>query len=179
MASDSQITQSQMYWKSTSPIAVTESAARYSEAWSQVSLAYLMLRNNGAYPIRITKILGGSNATSYSFYCFDIPFCGSGAGAIRNFSDYYYISPGEERYVGGYALGLNTRMWGLGANSQNTADYARTLFGAASMCKNSSTETGTLIVNNFGFEYIQYVENQPITKRFIGSKPLIIKCREL
>jgi len=178
MASDAQITQSQAYWKGTGQIAVTESAARYSEGWSQRSISYIMLRNNGAYPIRITKILGGSNATSYSFYCFELAFCGSAAGAIRNFSDYYYLAPGEEKYIGGYGLGLDTRLWGFGSNNPNYADYARVLFGAASMCRNSSADTGAVIVNDFGFEYTEYIEGQQITKRFVGAKPLIIKCRE-
>jgi len=31
-------------------------------------------------------------------------------------------------------------------------------------------------VPGFGFEYIEYIEGQQITKRQIGAKPLIIKC---
>jgi len=49
------------------------------------------------------------------------------------------------------------------------------LFGATSFCSTDMSK-GTLVVPNFGFEYIAYIDNQPITKRQVGAKPLIIKC---
>jgi len=32
------------------------------------------------------------------------------------------------------------------------------------------------VMNNFGFEYIEYIEGQQITKQQIGAKPVTIKC---
>jgi len=47
--------------------------------------------------------------------------------------------------------------------------------GASSLCQNSSTSSGTLDYKTLGFEYIEYVEGQQITKRQIG-KEFIVKC---
>jgi len=33
-----------------------------------------------------------------------------------------------------------------------------------------------LQVNNFGFEYVETIEGQQITKRQVGSKPWIVQC---
>jgi len=175
MASDSQITQSQMYWKSATPIAITESAARYSQPWSGSSEDYFMFRNNGAYPVRITKLLGGSNASSLLFVCYDTNFCGSGS---KNISDYYYLAPGEEKYLGGSGFGVSSRHHVLRPDSANHVDTNYQLLAASSVCQNSTASPGTVVIKNFGFEYIQYIDGQQITKRFVGSKPLIIKCRE-
>ena len=35
---------------------------------------------------------------------------------------------------------------------------------------------GYLVVNNFGFEYTETIEGQTITKRQIGTAPLIVQC---
>jgi len=34
------------------------------------------------------------------------------------------------------------------------------------------------VMNNFGFEYTEYIEGQQITKQEIGTKPIVIKCME-
>jgi len=175
MASDAQITQSQAYWRSASPIAVTEAAARFSTGWSSNSPVYLLFRNNGAYPIRITKLLGGTNASSLTFNCYTDPtFCGSG---VKNISDYYYLAPGEERYLGGQEFAVNGRLYVIGSDTPNSAGGSYVFYAASLKCQNSTSAPGTLIVNNFGFEYIEYIEGQQITKREVG-KPLVVKCRE-
>ena len=177
MAGDAQMTQSKTYWSSASPVAVTETAAQYSVGWSSNSLVYLRLRNNGAYPIRITKLLGGTNASISSVYCYLEPaFCG--ADGWRNMSDNYYLAPGEERNLGGKSIGAaNAWLFVIGGDSPNSAVTTGYTFSAASViCQNSNATPGTLIVNNFGFEYIQYMEGQQITKRQVGAKPLMIKC---
>jgi len=174
MASDAQITQSQAYWQSATPIAITESAARYSQPWSGSSEDYFMFRNNGAYPVRITKLLGGSNASSLLFVCYDTNFCGSGS---KNISDYYYLAPGEEKYLGGSGFGVSSRHHVLRPDSANHVDTIHyQLLAASSVCQNSTASPGTVVIKNFGFEYIEYVEGQQITKRFIGAKPMMIKC---
>ena len=53
-ASDAQITQSQIYWKSASPISIVESGAKVYSGNGD-TFPYLRLRNTGMYPIRITS----------------------------------------------------------------------------------------------------------------------------
>jgi len=178
MASDSQMTQSKTYWSSASPIAISETSARFSTGWGGNSLVYLRFRNNGAYPIRITKLLGGTNVSISSVYCYNNPaFCTP--DGPKTMSDYYYLAPGEEKYLGGGGGLSIANAWlfviaGDVPNSAVTNDYK--LPAASVICQNSAAASGTLIVNNFGFEYIQYMEGQQITKRQVGVKPLLIKC---
>jgi len=40
----------------------------------------------------------------------------------------------------------------------------------------SNPDAGNLAIDPFGFEYIEYIDNQQITKREMGAKPLIIRC---
>jgi len=173
MASDAQMTQSKMYWSGASPIAIEEMDAYFSVSWGATQ-PVLIVKNNGAYPIRITKILGGNARTLDTFACTG----GAGTGFcpvqnnVYNISDYYYLAPGEKKRFMHIGYG---GMIGIFLDSSSTATYR--LYAASSVCENSNTSMGTLIVNNFGFEYIQYIENTQITKRQIGSKPLIIKCR--
>ena len=179
MAGDAQMTQSKMYWSGASPIAIIETTARFSTGWGSNSLVYMRFRNNGAYPIRITKLLGGTNVSISSVYCYSEPaFCTPDGG--RNMSDYYYLAPGEERNFGGKSVGAsNAWLFVMSNNIPNsviTNDYN---FPVASVkCQNSANAPGTLVVNNFGFEYTQYIENTQITKRQVGAKPLLIKCGE-
>jgi len=171
MASDVQITQSQAYWQSATPIAIIESSARVSSAVPTYSVPYLRVRNTGAYPIRIMKVLGNGQNISVFFY--------STLG-VRNISDYFYLAPGEENYFGYSSGGAFTLPMNHGIELQlgNSGSSDRILIAASSTCQNSTSTPGVLLVNGFGFEYIQYVEGQQITKSFISSKPLIIKCRE-
>jgi len=173
MASDAQITQSQTYWRSASPVAITEWGAL---AWggSGNSYPYLRLRNNGQYPIRITGIIGSDGVKATSFWANSHAGCSPATVGTYLFNDYYYMAPGEEKYVGWSAIG------GLACDYEITA-YAGV--GTSGMnigtpspaCQNSTTAPGTLQFSSFGFEYIEYVENQQITKREIG-KPVVIKC---
>jgi len=41
----------------------------------------------------------------------------------------------------------------------------------------SSPSYGTLNINSFGFEYVEYIDGQQITKKQLG-KPLVVKCSE-
>ncbi|MFA4983646.1 MAG: hypothetical protein WC588_05545, partial [Candidatus Micrarchaeia archaeon] len=67
MASDAQITQSQMYWRSATPVAIVESAAR-ALIVDGITYPYLLLRNTGTYPIRITSIIGGDGGKATQVY---------------------------------------------------------------------------------------------------------------
>jgi len=174
MASDAQITQSQTYWRSASPIAITEWAAK---AWSGTGeiFPYFRVRNNGAYPIRITGIVGGDGGKATNIWggsgCWD---AGGAYGAL-NISTLYYLGPGEEKYF------ASQTFFGTACHSQITASIGagssnNYIGGATSICQNSSTNPGVLQYPSFGFEYIEYLDNnQQITKREIG-KPVIIKC---
>ena len=172
MASDAQITQSQMYWKSATPVAIVESAAR-AASWDGITYPYFLLRNTGTYPIRITGIIGGDSGKAPQYYN---SICGS-VGYV-NFSDYYYMAPGEEKYVapggtGWYGLPCGRYVYSYVGGMSSSMNVR----GASSVCQNSTVSPGTLSYKTFGFEYIAYIDGQQITKRQIG-KELIIKCME-
>ncbi|MFA6328920.1 MAG: hypothetical protein WCY41_05735 [Candidatus Micrarchaeia archaeon] len=171
MASDAQITQSQIYWRSATPIAIMETGARASSGGD--TLPYLLLRNTGMYPIRITGIIGGDGGKATLF---EADGSCSLPSPYANFSDYYYLAPGEEKYIApGNWYGLTCYRYiysYVGGNSSGN-----NVRGASSVCQNSTSSPGVLDYKTFGFEYIQYMEGQQITKRQIG-KDLIIKCRE-
>ena len=168
MASDAQITQSKTYWQSASPIAIVEMEAHYSTD-NPSTLLYIRVRNTGAYPIRITKIIGENTNGATIIH--------NGA-ATPSIANYYYLGPGEENF-----FGATSAIWGGGfalpaaryidARLIGSCPAASYIFCASQIC--SGTGAGTFQSNNFGFEYIEYVEGQQITKRQIG-KPLIIKC---
>lgn len=162
MASDAQITQSQAYWKSASPVAIIESDSMIDWFGNYSDIPYLRLRNNGMHPIRITRVFYGT-ANLSTFYC-----GGACPTAYPNISDYFYMAPGEEKY-----FGSPTCFSGIPAQ--------RALFllhsSLASSCQVLHSDSpGTMVANNFGFEYIEYVEGQQITKRQVGIAPLRVKC---
>jgi hypothetical protein len=161
MASDAQMTQSKTYWTSASPIAIVEMDAKF--AATNFTKPYLRIENTGTYPIKITGLLSGTTALRY-FY---------NGSAYQNISDYYYLAPGEEKFFGhnGTFAGLPlNRDIGFRVPTGSQHD----LTNMSSLC--GGTGAGTVIVNNFGFEYIIYMEGQQLTKQQIGSKPLVIKC---
>jgi hypothetical protein len=147
-----------------------ESAAR-GQTNDPYTRPYLLLRNTGAYPILITGIIGVDGSKADQFYA-----SGCGAAAYTNFSDFYYLAPGEEKYVtnGGSAYGLPCyRVIYSGTSSTSAGTHVK----ASSICQNSTTSPGVLDYKSFGFEYIAYIDGQQVTKRQIG-KELIVKCRE-
>jgi len=131
----------------------------------------LRFKNSGAYPVRITGIVGadGAKATTFAVGA----SCGLGSGAY-NISDYFYLAPGEEKYLAwgpGYGATCNWQVKFLADASSGV-----NIGGASSLCANSTSAPGTVNLKSMGFEYIEYLDNgQAITKREIG-KPAIIKC---
>jgi hypothetical protein len=169
MASDAQITQSQMYWRSASPISIVEGGARAYSANGNVYL-YMRFKNSGAYPVRITGIVGADGQKATAFQVSN-PNCGAPAGN-SNISDYFYLGPGEEKFIVSWPLGVacDWRVYAItGASSTNN------IGGASSICQNSSISPGILDYQTFGLEYIEYIEGQQITKRQIG-KDWMVKC---
>jgi hypothetical protein len=172
MASDTQMAQSKTYWSSASPIAIIEAGAKARLANDNQTFIYLRVRNNGATPIRITKLLG-ANGRNMSYWC---------NGPYNLISDYYYLAPGEEKYFGNndpaypgyFDLPLCRRVY-IEKDGERTYDCS--LAAAASLCNPQSTDSpGALVINKFGFEYENYVEGQTITKKQVGAAPFIIKC---
>jgi len=162
MVSDAQITQSQMYWQSASPIAITEWGALTNSA--SYSLPYLRVRNTGVYPIRITKLLGPNGNWNDQVYI----------SGWKNISDNYYLAPGEENYFSWGYQGIADHLVYFRFSDGYAYGYVG---GASSLCNfNNTASPGTLQMDDFGFEYIEYIEGQQITKRQVG-KPLVIKCR--
>ena len=161
MASDAQITQSKAYWQSAQPISITEWDAKYYSA--TITTPYLRVRNTGAYPIRIAKVLGAGGQSISQVII----------SASSNISDYYYLAPGEEKY-----FAYQTAFPAVPANRDIDfylagASAGVGLHAASSIC--SAIGAGMVVMNDFGFEYIEYVEGQQITKRQVG-KPLVIRC---
>jgi len=171
MASDAQVTQSQMYWQSATPIAMTDMNARYRASAGGV-YPHITVTNTGPYPIRITKVIGADGVGTSLFYgssC-GLPYTGS-----HNISDYYYLAPGEEKYF------TRSAYFGVNCNKyfvfQTGASGSYFVGGASSVCQNSSESPGFVYYKSFGFEYIKYIDGQAITKRQIGPD-MVIKCIE-
>ena len=163
MASDSQITQSQAYWKSATPISIVESAAKGLHA----TYVYMRVKNSGAYSIRITGVVGadGQKITQYEGY-------DCGASGRSNISNYFYLGPGEEKYFA-EVTPFGGCDWNIYATTGASSGVS--IGGASSVCQNSNSTPGTLDYKSIGFEYIMYIEGQQITKRQIG-KDFIVKC---
>jgi len=159
MASDSQLAQSQAYWQGASPIAITETNAAASTAVR--SVPYIRVANRGTYPIRITKVLGGNGQAISAYY---------NGSADVNISDGYYLAPGEEKHFGT----APTTRWFYIYLETATSTSGHSLAAAASTCA-LAQPAGTLVVDDFGFEYVAYIEGQQITKRQTGQR-LIIRC---
>jgi len=175
MASDAQITQSQAYWQSATPIAIVESAARINSV-NGVVYPYIRVRNNGAYPLRITGIIDGNGTVMRYMYAIPGGNCTAGTAADGlNISDFFYLGPGEENHFSYYAMFPGTCFRLIRFTTEATSGSS--LGAASSNCQNSSTNPGTVLYKSFGFEYIMYIDNQQITKRQIG-KEFIVKCRE-
>jgi len=164
MASDAQMTQSQAYWKGTSPLQIIEWDVRPYVPDSTYAGPYLRIRNAGAYPLTLTKLVAGSNSITQA----GIP---SGYTPIS-----LTFAPGEEKIIGYSStyseLPVSTPFFWFCISGCTGVHH---LNGASSVCS-SEPNKGQLVVQSFGFEYTETINNQLVTKRQIGSKPLIIKC---
>lgn len=170
-ASDAQLTESRIYWQSASPIAISEWDAMV--LFGTYTYPYLRIRNTGTYPIRLTGLIGADGGKTYTVYG-SAGNCGFPASGYYNISDYFYMAPGEEKYFSRAAFGTPCT-YDIKFTTDPTS--SNQVGRATSVCQNSTASPGTVVFSSFGFEYIQYVEGQQVTKRQIG-KALIIKCRE-
>lgn len=163
MASDAQMTQSKAYWSSATPISVVEWGAATDN--NGYALPYFRIRNSGAYPIRITKMLGNDGQSISQIEI----------GTAQNISDYFYMAPGEEKYFSGGAVFVSPlRRVYIYAKGTGSSGYY--LNSATSLCKTASPY-GMFAIDGFGFEYVEYIDGQQITKRQVGAKPVVIACQ--
>ena len=175
MASDAQVTQSQTYWKGASPIAITEWSARYANYAAIYTQVYMKIKNTGSYPIRLTKIL--ANGQSVSTLC-----TSTGWWCTSTDVSVMYLYPGDEKMFGhstifpGVPFGTGVAGGGSDVGRFFVLEYQ--MPGSISSNCTNSAPYGTAVINNFGFEYTEYVEGQQITKREVGAKPVVIKCMD-
>jgi len=167
MASDAQLTQSKAYWQGASPIQIIEMDAKAYGDTSGYNSLYIRFRNAGAYQIRVTKLVADNNQSIFLVY--------DGA-PYSNMSVYYYMAPGEEKHIsysGGWASLPNRAIYvrAAGACTSSSINFCT----AQSLCQNSTSSPGTMSISGFGFEYVEYIDGQQVTKRQVG-KPLVIKC---
>lgn len=173
MASDAQETQSRTYWSSASPIAIVEWGAKYGQdsGYIDFTAPYFRLRNTGAYPITITKVIGNNGSASY------VGPTWWGSAPMR---DVYALAPGEEASIGPSPYWLpdpgsgNRRVLLFGSTNYTHIIFLTQI--ADSYCSRTSPH-GYFVVKSFGFEYEERIEGQTITKRQMG-KPLMIKCTQ-
>lgn len=175
MASDAQETQSKTYWSSASPISIVEWGARNTISGStEMSVAFLRIRNVGNYQITITKILADG---------YDISQVWTGSYTpIANISGIYILAPGEEMEIGRSPFFTpdpgsgNRRFFNFVTNGGAKSSAEAYFYNIAASYCGRTQPYGTLVVNNFGFEYTETIDGQTITKRQVGAKPLAIKC---
>ncbi len=175
MASDAKLTQSKTYWSSASPVAILEAGARfvYDSGSGNYTFTYFRIRNNGNYPITITKILAGNTSITYMWT--------GGWYPEALLSSRVRMAPGEEfmfgniNFQGVPDLGSGNRSFFTFSGSDATSYNANFMNAATSLCSRSAPY-GYLTVNNFGFEYTETIEGQMITKRQVGTAPLIVQC---
>jgi len=168
MASDTQVQQNEMYWKSMQPIAIVETTVSYWDPDADlVSVQHIRVRNTGAYPIRLTKMLGGSTSISQVY-----DYSGGSGYVAKNISDVAYLAPGAEVCFGDPHRNCKDKslFFALPAGYSGAAS----LRALTSFCDSSGK--GVITMPNFGFEYIEYIEGQQITKREVGQKPLLLRC---
>jgi len=176
MAQDAKVAQSKTYWQSTAPISIQEAGAKfvYDAGLGNYTFTYFRIRNNGNYPISLTKILAGNTSITYVWT--------GGWAPDALLSNRVRLAPGEEFVFGRTAyftgvpeLGDGNRAYFTFSGSDATTFNANFKNAASSLCSRTAPY-GYLTVNNFGFEYTETIEGQTITKRQAGTAPLIVQC---
>jgi hypothetical protein len=90
-----------------------------------------------------------------------------------NISTHFYLAPGEEK---AFAASNPTRHI-LFRPASLCSSSSNVFCAETSGCNvNGSAAPGTVVVRNFGFEYIAYIDGQQVTKQQIG-KDLSVACK--
>jgi hypothetical protein len=172
---DAKVAQSKALISSSAPIAITDIIARASESVLRMNnnstLIFIALENRGQYPITLTKTLANGQEIEYFWGWKEVNFT-----PIRQL--YNKIAPGEKFYIGGeFRQWPDTEKYVKGGF--NFRDYNSLPLPEGSFPPGTADQTCSftnyLVVKNFGFEYIEHVEGQDITKRQIW-KELRVKC---
>ncbi len=170
-ATDAQLTENQLYWKSASPIAIIETGGVYADPTiPALELFVFRIRNIGSYAIRLTDMrVEGVTVTNYVAPGYP--------GGFKPFTS-ITLAPGEETCFGNYYIpGQPCQDKSLYFVPPDWPPGGEGVFRVVANGNGCDSQgKGTLVLKNFGFGYIQYVENVPITKSMIGTKPLILKC---
>lgn len=172
LGASTELTKSRAYWTSASPIIVTEEVGRLLGVGGSPK-PYFRIKNIGNNPVRITKILGGGRVATRV----------NTPSGLRPLRDVYYLAPNEENYIMYtpiFDAGEDYRYIWVHTPSTCWGD-TNELCGASSVCTSqpmSNGHYGTLVIPKFGFEYVEIVKNQEITKTEIGSVPLSVECLE-
>jgi hypothetical protein len=163
LSADAQLTQSQAYWKSAYPLSVIEvDAYRRGPTWPGNYLEFVV-RNNAATPIKITKILSRNNNSVDGWGCWSQITLAPGQQIkmSEDYRDAIPICPIIEVYANDY-------------HDWNINYY---LHGAKLECNHNGSDPGLMDIPGFGFEYEIITNGQSITKRQIGAKNLLARCR--
>jgi len=154
--------------KCASPIAITEIVVwGTANAPNGRVISYIRLRNTGAYPLTITKMCGTNSTNCITqAYLWNLN--------ATNFSSFLALAPGEEYYLGYTDVNDSTyrhiQFYRQAGSSENFGMY-----NIDSDCV-PVAPYGTMVIKNFGFEYVERVDGQLVTKKETGTAPLIAKC---
>lgn len=165
-AAGTQLTESQIYWSSARPLSIIETVA-YGSGSASYSSMYIRIRNNGNYPIRLSKIIGAGNSIT-QYVNQQAPFVYTYANLNQ-----IVIQPGEETCFGRASLPKNACMEHSILFSVSDSN-SFTLNALAPGC--NADGTGILQMKDFGFEYTVSIDGATVTKKQIGTKPLVARC---
>jgi hypothetical protein len=163
---DAKLTQNKMYWSSASPIAIVNLVAKNHPNYGggeNNTVVYMRLRNNGAYPIRITKMI-----SKYSNDSLDLLFGNS------NLDTYLY--PGEEKEFCSYGFEPKPPkcISGIPPLWFDLTDYVNwQSLKSYEVCHPRIKRK--FFVKDLVFEYIEYVEGKQITKT-TNPYDLYVEC---
>jgi|GEM_PF-5169014 len=163
------------------PLAVVSTGGAYwFPAWSNENLTplFFQVRNNAGNTIIIRKILAGNNSKGNYFDCggsYDLgPGECSSIAPLMNMS--ITIPPGEEACFGNWVLpgyGCKERTYWL-VPVDFPRVYPDVLPALRTECNHDGT--GSITIENFGFEYDELIEGHTVTKKQISSKPFSVRC---
>ncbi|MCX6769575.1 MAG: hypothetical protein NT051_02730 [Candidatus Micrarchaeota archaeon] len=169
-ANEAQLSQSEIYWKSASPVAIVEGGAVYSPSQSQAEGAsfsddYLIFQNNVVDRIVITGFKTAKSASAVSISRISLSsgekLCaGSGSYSTQPNCNGVAVFPAMLSPAAGHDL----------ANSSNA-------LGVNSNCNPDGS--GFVVANDFQIYYERYIDNAVINSVFTSSKPLMLKCNGL
>jgi hypothetical protein len=170
ISSDARLAQNDAYWRSAAPFSVLESKAyvvRDNNQPGTYALFYVRIRNTGTDFITLSAALGDGDTSTVRYY--------EGTSTPRQFTN-ITLGPGEEMCIGHPWIGCgNVTLSAVKPSSRSYWGYPSIyMIGANTIC--SPDGKGFLQIDSFGFNYTEQVQGASISKKFAGSKPLIIKC---